>query len=283
MKQYIMSKLTRLINYFKKTIRLSGERLTVILAADVYFGRNMADLPAGSIVFLPYRENIFCCGIAALVSYKQKKSTAAPQKITLLNEVISRIGDQGFDSCHKADFSGIDDQYLGGQPRVESLWQAVQRLKSENHFFGLYMDSKDQANLENLSNRLNTIIATEAQMMADHIGRMPLQSVELMTARIEKLKDIAWCINNEILDNISHIKDLCRGLSQPPKPETIGVFKKVNAVLNSIDRLEVRGRDSAGISLLFILKATEFDKFEKTLKQANNYSRLENRCGQNTL
>jgi glucosamine--fructose-6-phosphate aminotransferase (isomerizing) len=283
MKQYINLKLVRVLNSFKKISRIEGKNMTAILTADVYFGRNLADLPAGSIVFLPYRDNFFCCGIAALVSYKQKKSTGTLWKTTALEEVVSRIGSQGCDSCQKMDFSGIDDQYLGGEARVESLWQAVQRLKSEDNFFALYTDSNDQANLENLSSRLNAMIEAEAQMMADHIGRMPLQSVEIMTARFEKLKDIAWCINNEVLNNISQIKDLCRGLSQPPKPETIGLFKKVNAVLNSIDRLEVRGRDSAGISLLFILKATEFDKFEKTLKQANIYSRLENRRNQDTL
>ncbi len=283
MKQYFNLKWVRVLNAFKKISRIAGDYLAAILAADVYFGRNMADLPAESIVFLPYRDNILCCGIAALVSYKQKKSTGTPQKTTALDEVISRIGDQGCDSCQKADFSGMDDQYLGGEARVESLWQMVQRFKSEDHFFSLFTDSHDQANLTNLGNRLNTMIKAEARMMADHMGRMPLQSVELMTARIEKLKDIAWCINNEILHNISQIKDLCRGLSQPPRPAAIGVFQKVNAILNSIDRLEVRGRDSAGISLLFILKATEFDKFEKILKQANIYSRLENRCDQDTL
>jgi glucosamine--fructose-6-phosphate aminotransferase (isomerizing) len=85
------------------------------------------------------------------------------------------------------------------------------------------------------------------------------------------------------LNNINKIKNLCRGLNQPPKFEAIGVFKKINAVLNSIDRLEVRGRDSAGISLLFIFDATEYEKFEAALKKANNYSRLEDRCSRESL
>ena len=68
--------------------------------------------------------------------------------------VIRQIRDQGCDSCQQADFSAIDDHYLGGEARVESLWQAVQGLKRENHFFALYMDSDDQAHLENLAKRL---------------------------------------------------------------------------------------------------------------------------------
>ncbi len=206
-----------------------------------------------------------------------------PKKTTELNEVVSQIRDQGCDSLQEADYSGINDQYLAGEALIESLWQAVQSLKYEDHFFALYSDSDDQAHLENLAKRLSGIIEAEEQMLADHVGRMPQQSVELMTRRIERLKDITWCISNEVLNNISQIKNICRGLSQPPKPQAIGVFKKINAVLNSIDRLEVRGRDSAGISLLFIMKTTEFDNFEKTLKQANIYSRMEDRCHQDTL
>ena len=283
MKQYINLKLIRVLNSFKKISRIVGDCLTAILAADVYFGRNMAGLPAGSIAFFPYRENILCCGIAAIVSYKHKNPTRTPKKTTLLGDVVSQIRDQGCGSCQEADYSSIDDQYLGGEALIESLWQAVQSLKCEDPFFALYTDSADQSHLENLGKRLSAIIETEVQMLADHMGRIPPRTVDLMTTRIEKLKDTAWCINKEVLINISQIKDLCRGLSQPPKPAAIGIIKKINAVLNSIDRLEVRGRDSAGISLLFILKATEFDNFEKTLKQANIYRRLEDRCARDTL
>ena len=150
-------------------------------------------------------------------------------------------------------------------------------------FFTLYTDSDDRKHLESLGNRLDDIIEAETKVLDDRMGRIPQQIVEIMTTRIEKLKDIAWCIQNEILNNINQIKDLCRGLRQPLKPAAIGVFKKINAVLNSIDRLEVRGRDSAGISLMFILKATEFENFEKALKQANIYGRLENRCSRDSL
>jgi glucosamine--fructose-6-phosphate aminotransferase (isomerizing) len=283
MKQFINSKLARVVYSFDRMIRLACDCLTGILTADVYFGRSMAGLPAGSIVFFPYWENILCCGIAAIVSFKYKKTTKTPQKIALLDEMVSRIRDQGCDSYKAADDSGIDDQYLTGEGLIKSLWQALQSLKCEDRFFALYMNSKDQEHLENLAKRLSDIIEAEVQLLADHMGRIPQQTVELMTTRIEKLKDITWCIHNEILNNINQIKYLCRGLSQPPKPAAIGIFKKLNAVLNSIDRLEVRGRDSAGISLMFMLKATEFDNFENALKQANVYRRLENRCARDTL
>jgi glucosamine--fructose-6-phosphate aminotransferase (isomerizing) len=63
----------------------------------------------------------------------------------------------------------------------------------------------------------------------------------------------------------------------------ISTFKKINTVLKSIDRLEVRGRDSAGISLMFVLGPVAYARFKETLKQKNLDHQLEERCGHETL
>ena len=254
-----------------------------LLTADIYVGRSIADVPGGSIVFFPYRHNRLCCGIAAIVSYKYRNSLTVLQNTALPQEMLNRIQDLDFKTCQNMDYSQIDNQYLGGKALIDSLWQAAQRLKSEELFYSTYISTREQKDLENFANQLSATIDGEEISVTDHMGRMAPQKVELITSRLEKLKDIVWCIHNEILHNIVQIKELCRGLSQPPAPRAIGIFKKLNAVLNSIDRLEVRGRDSAGISLMFILKAPEFKKFENSLKKANIYRRLENRCEQKTL
>ncbi|MCP4629013.1 MAG: SIS domain-containing protein [bacterium] len=243
----------------------------------------MAGLPAGSIVFFPYRQNMFGCGIAAIVSFKGNKPADPPLQTARLEEMVNRIRQQSCTACKEADYINLGDQYLGGDALIESLWQTVQSLKNESRFFALYTDSDDQRYYENLAQQLSDIVEKEVERLADYMGRIARQKVELMTARIEKLKDTIWCINNEILNSILQIRELSRGLNQPPQPAEIGILKKINTVLNSIDHLEVRGRDSAGISLLFILGAAEYNNFEKTLKQANILSRLEDRRAQSTL
>ncbi|MEJ2285304.1 MAG: SIS domain-containing protein [Desulfobacterales bacterium] len=112
---------------------------------------------------------------------------------------------------------------------------------------------------------------------------MPAQKVELMAARIEKLKDITWCIRSEILDNLEKIDALLNGSQNPPQPSVISTFKKINTVLKSIDKLEVRGRDSAGISLMFVLDPVEFTRFKETLKQKDLDGQLEERCSHEIL
>ncbi|MBW1748837.1 MAG: SIS domain-containing protein, partial [Deltaproteobacteria bacterium] len=63
----------------------------------------------------------------------------------------------------------------------------------------------------------------------------------------------------------------------------VNIFKQINAVLNSIDRLEVRGRDSAGVSMMFVLEGSEVERFKETLKKANLLDQLTERSDQDVL
>ncbi len=283
MNQFISSSLPRVARHVGVIFRHALERLTGILTASVYFGKHIDRLPVGSIVFFPYRPTVLNCGIAALVSFKSRNRNQAEPQTESLAELVDRIQEQVIDNCEVDDESGIADRYLGGASRIDRLWQSIQKLKGEDRFFALYTNSADQEKLENLAKRLDRMIDGEVQKLSEHMGRMAQQTAELVSARIEKLKDVTWCIHNEILKNIEKIKTLSRGLEQPPQSSAVAVFKKINAVLNSIDRLEVRGRDSAGISLLFILDAREFNNFENELKRLNIHGRLDDRCNRELL
>ena len=283
MKQTIRRVLTSTTDALLMAARLACGRLHNILRTDVYFGRNIAHLPLGAIVFFPFRDNTFCCGIAAIVSYKSKKSMPPRSDPAALEDMLAQIAQAGYKTCNTANNMAIDDHYLGGQSHIDSLSQAIQNLKCADRFYAIFTNSDDRRQLADLCDRLTDIITAEAQLLSECMGRIPVQTIELMTVRIEKLKDIAWCIRWEIINNVEKIKDLCPGLNQSSSPETVGVFKKINAVLNSIDRLEVRGRDSAGISLMFVLNKAEFDQFEKSVKQANVYSQIDERCTRGTL
>ena len=283
MNQFINSTLPRVARCVGVMFRHALERLTGILTANVYFGKHIDRLPAGSIVFFPYRQTVLNCGIAALVSFKTRSRNQAEPQTESLAELVDRIQEQVIDNCEVDDESGIADRYLGGASRTDRLWQSIQEFKGEDRFYTLYTNSADQEKLEKLGKRLDRMIDGEVQKLSEHIGRMAQQTAELVSARIEKLKDVTWCIHNEILKNIEKIKALSRGLEQPPQSSAVAVFKKINAVLNSIDRLEVRGRDSAGISLLFILDAGEFNNFENELKRLNIHGRLEDRCNRELL
>ena len=74
MKSLVNQHLARFAKSFVMTILVAGYHLHRILRTPIYIGRNAGTVPPGSIVLFPYRENILCCGIAAIVSFKRKKN-----------------------------------------------------------------------------------------------------------------------------------------------------------------------------------------------------------------
>jgi glucosamine--fructose-6-phosphate aminotransferase (isomerizing) len=264
-------------------IRPVWQNLVNLLSVKVYFGRNPAGVPPGSVVLFPIQSRVLNCGIAAIVSYKMSGQTKATSSVAALEDLVQSIAIQGCESCQKNDFGDLSASYLGGKELVDSLWQGIQALKGEKQFFDVYADLEERKYLQAAGERLAGIVRTEEAMLTDHLGRMPAPKVELMTARIEKLKDITWCIRSEILDNLEKIDALLNGYRKKPQPSVVSTFKKINTVLKSLDRLEVRGRDSAGISLMFVLDPVEYSRFRETLKQKDLDRQIEERCGHDTL
>ncbi len=62
------------------------------------------------------------------------------------------------------------------------------------------------------------------------------------------LNDSLWRISKDACVSAQQISELI-GDSSPVNDNTIAVYRSINLVLRSIDRIEVRGRDSAGISI----------------------------------
>lgn len=257
-------------------------RILDCLLADVYFGKHMSSVPYHSIVFFPCHEHILCCGITGIVSFKNKKERDDHTDLAVLNLMFERIEGHRFQDC-KQNNLGFKDHYLGGKGHVDSLYQAVRTLKRNETFYHFFTDDKIQDELAGFVHRLSSVVDSESKYLADHMGHLDSQEVDILIHRIDNLKDIAWCLGAEILGNIKKIKNLLGHDTKVPDITIVSIFKQINSVLNSIDRLEVRGRDSAGISLMFILDGSEYDRFKNTLKKMNLLDQLTERLDQEVL
>ena len=247
-----------------------------LLGANVYFGKYVDSIPDGSIVFFPCRQTILCCGIAGIVTFKNKPKARHNFMLELLEEMARQIEAAGYSACQQT--GSWNNCYLSGSEKLDVLWRRVQAIKADERFFAIFSDERMQKRIERLANRLGVIIQTETDLLAEQMGHLSAELVDLISHRIEKLKDIAWSLENEILSNIKKIRRFLTHSPQPPSSASISVFKKINAVLNSIDRLEVRGRDSAGISIMFTFNSAAFQKFETALRQAGLSDQFKNRC-----
>jgi len=289
-------------------IEFGKRKLQDIFSINVEFAKTTERARENSLILFPLSPNTLCCGISALISFKGKAiyqpGNESPEELLasvssgILEKCITELVDQACDIS-------IKEHYLGGEPLLDKLLYQIRLLKTDSLFFELFSDSSKENRLKLMGSSLSAIIEQEVAAITPRMADMDAVNVEIVIKRIEKLKDIFWCITREILENITRIRQLSVAGCIPP-PLVYGAqagftptgcsplsqnhvlnFKRINAVLNSIDRLEVRGRDSAGISLLFTLTDTQFEKFRteilksglgEQLKQRINNPVLTNNC-----
>ncbi len=216
------------------------------------WGHAPRDLDRPAVILLPFAPNTLCCGLAGLISVKQKPPETPLDNFNHLERLIQKAHASPLDADLQP-LSQPDQDYLGGFQALTRLYEAVCQLKRENAFVHLMSDHQRQADLEQLSLRLNALCEQEVRNLQHLTGHLEPAAFDAVDRSLEKLKDTAWCLETEILGNLAKVKALMASMPAPWTGRTIGIFRNINAVLNSIDRLEVRGRDSAGISLLFIL------------------------------
>lgn len=259
--------------HFKRFTRHAGKLLRhwvhqarLVLQADVYIGKHIQRVPHGAIVFFPCSATLLYCGIAGIVAFKNKPAVKRHLDLKSLEKKVCKVEAGGYSSCQPTN--AWHETYLGGGETIDTLWRDVQILKTDTLFYSIFSDEKAQNHLKQLTNRLSKIIQAETDLLAKQMGHLPAERVDLISQRLEKVKDINWCLNSDILANSGKIRNLLVNSPEPPSLSSVSIFKKLNTVLNSIDRLEVRGRDSAGISIMFIFEPPEFKKFERALEKA---------------
>jgi len=254
------------VRFFKASLQY----LRSLLSFRVYLGKSMTRIPDGSIVFFPYRENVVCCGIAGIVSVKNTQAAPEPIDVPDMEKRVRKILTNGYMDCQKNKLP-LSKMYLGGEDVIHTLLQTIRSYKREAPFSEIFRDKEIKRSLEAVVRRLWDVIEAEEKFLADRMGHLDMSDTEVMASRIEDLKDIHWCLAKEIVDNIKNVRALTARFQKTVTSESIRIFREINAVLNSIDRLEVRGRDSAGISLMFVLTAVEHGQFENQLKQNGMY------------
>lgn len=246
--------------------------------AHVYFGRHILRVPENSIVLFPLHMSTLHCGLTGLITFKGKAPADADIDLDGLTERLKTIESNGFRFCKDASVSFMES-YLGGKGVTSDLFQLVRKYKGDDHFVTIYNNDNTFDGLCRFADRLDMLIDAEEKYFIEDIGRLAGEDVDTIVRRLEELKDTKWCLTTEIASNITKIKELMRDDVRKSVPnaldqQRIKIFKKVNTVLNSIDRLEVRGRDSAGISVMFLIAPEQFTAFKSALQTCDETGAL---------
>src|SRR6266536_2029266 len=82
---------------------------------------------------------------------------------------------------------------------------------------------------------------------ADHSYALSTVELEAVNAALVRLKDALWAVGHDRLRTARAVADLC---GSDLGVAAVDVFTSVQVALSALDRLEVRGRDSAGLHVL---------------------------------
>jgi glucosamine--fructose-6-phosphate aminotransferase (isomerizing) len=231
----------------------------------VFFGIHPNAAPKASIIFFPLAEATCQCGITGIVTLKKPAAPPPGPMLPPVEEMVDELKARFEKKEQGAPPAGLVN--LDGQSPADAIYTAVRRLKRQFLFSSIYNDTEQQEALTSAHAKLRQIIDEEEGRLSLQMGRLSTEQAAAMSEQIERLKDAAWCLKTEVIDNIEKIRALEGNSPRTASQEAILSLKNINAVFNSIDRLEVRGRDSAGLSLLFALDGSSYERFLEHLDE----------------
>jgi len=242
--------------FFKRYIRFPG----------IYFAKSVKSVEAGAIIFFPVHDSQLNCGLTGIVSFKKKKP--APPKIPTheIESMILHI--QGY-TLKKVQEKNLKttESYLGGETSLKGLQDLVKGLKATTSLYTLFGEISLREIVEKASIILEKVINEEVSQHHQRLNLLTFEENEVIIKRLTLLKDIQWSLHEEILRNLEKIEDLSRFTDTDMPFLAFTQIKNLNTLLNNLDRLEVRGRDSAGISIITIVEEKDYLRFEEGLKR----------------
>ncbi|MBM4315514.1 MAG: SIS domain-containing protein, partial [Deltaproteobacteria bacterium] len=145
------------------------------------------------------------------------------------------------------------EEYLGGKSSLEAMERGLLCLKGEEVFRRIFFTGQEVLRLKDLSARMSAFLAAEESLLDQKAGCFSTTDLEAVSRGLVLIRDLLWGLDHDILDNVQRIIDLAgAGGSADLAPETLPKYRKLNSLLNCLDRLEVRGRDSAGVQISFV-------------------------------
>lgn len=222
------------------------------------------NLSKNALILLPFEPNRLHCGLSGILTFKSKTENQI-EISNIFNEIDSYI-----ENLKKNNFSFLENKsiepenYLLGKDQCSRLLALARSLKKEENFAGIYSSANHIQRVENISATLNEFCKLESKTIESKLGLLPPGQAVKIVENLEMIKDTSWTIDKEILLNIKKIQKLSTG-----KTDSLSAlfYRKINTVLNSINILEVRGRDSAGISVFVTLDQLSFNEFKQLLNE----------------
>ncbi|HEX5053760.1 MAG TPA: SIS domain-containing protein [Planctomycetota bacterium] len=176
------------------------------------------------------------CGIIAVLRRASRRQPPAVERLQALAGEAERAFAPPLDATTLAGaadaLGGLDAQLKS----VAGLWSLLQHPQ-------LVRDLR--ARLETMQSALAEF---ERTLDATSVTEAPDPDVERRNATLVRLKDALWAVLRDRLPHADGVRELAGG--DLPHTAAAAAFSSLQSALSALDRLEVRGRDSAGLSVI---------------------------------
>ncbi|MCK5942204.1 MAG: glucosamine-6-phosphate synthase, partial [Planctomycetes bacterium] len=174
------------------------------------------------------------CGIIAVLRRASRRTPPAPDHLrALLTEAEAQLAGaptaEHLDAA--ADSLGALDRDLRG---VAGLWTLLQDGALADELTGRTAALQQQ--VDAIERAFDDGVASDADL-------------EQRNRAMVRLKDGLWAVQRDRVPHAHAVRELAGG-GELPHQEAAAAFSSLQAALSALDRLEVRGRDSAGVSVI---------------------------------
>ena len=231
-----------------------------------FLGKDVRRVCGPAVIIFPWCDDLLCCGLAGIVAVKGAPPSSEADVLERLAELLEKLKTRGLETIMAAALP--IDHYLDSRLCLEEIEQCVRSLQEDKNFTQLFIDSVLSAKFSDILREIKDFLAREENAVEENAGLFPTLAIETINGRLVMLRDIAWAAERDILGNVERIKTLSEKanrheLSLP----VLQKYKKINFLFNCLDRLEVRGRDSAGIQMAWTLNQTNQKRLAAVLSE----------------
>ena len=238
---------------YVKIFHVLSKSLLFVFRCRIYIGRRPADVKAPSLIFFPVLPGRLNCGFAGLMTCRLPSQLSEKTADRRLNSLWGKVKNGGLQNVPAGE--KIAEHYLYGDDALHDMGMALSDLKCEAMQELLFFHADRANDLSNLAAEMKAFITNEEKLLEERAELISSFDLEVINSRMLWFKDICWILERDVLANLQKIRDLT-GAEKNTEVKTAAFrkYRKLNFLLNALDRLEVRGRDSAGIQLAFVLK-----------------------------
>lgn len=194
-------------------------------------------MPPRTLVLFPLYPSTLPCGIAGIAALSPHQPPLPP--LEKLVQLLQQLQNPNLPT-HKT------------QKLLEKAEQLTNPFLLPSHFPQLLQNPQFTQNAKQLCKLIQHTISLLQNNLQKHFSNLSSQEIETKNALLLKLHDLQWKWEKELLENIPKTLQLTN--IPQPSPVHLQQLCKINLTLNSLERLEIRGRDSAGLTIALHLQ-----------------------------